>query len=366
MIRTLSALLLAALMILLCLMSYGFLMNNQFRYLYKIWQINPASVDRKYQDIAYAAGNGAHFVLYKDDLAVVGEGKLAVYDLTGEPRFRAEAPNSAQAFAVSDKYIALYTPGDKRFSIYNSFECVNEHTFPYPIRLATVSDSGKFALCLKEEERVVVEVYNSDLKKQLTVPFSENTVIYDIDLSVNGDKLAITTIVGGEIQGQGIYDTEFSLWDVSSEKQIFCEKVSGKKPIAASFFDNGRLFFAAEGTVIFCQSNGKNVKTVQAPSKYKIVSDGKTVALSDGEKLVTVYSARGDQKTEFPLSEKMIDLKIKDGYCYVFSNRSIMIYDENGQRQGTHEIRSGALDFFVLGDRSLLICYITETERIVP
>ena len=268
--RSLAALALAAVMILICLMSYSFLEQNQFRYLYKIWKINPVSLDKQYHDIAYAAGNGAKFVFYKDDLAVIEGGKISVYDLSGDRRFRAEAPNSAQAFAASDKYVALYTPGDKRFAMYDSFSSVYEHTFSYPIRLAAVSDSGKFAVCMKEEERIVVEVYNQNSVKELSVSFDKDTVIYDLDLSPGGGKLAITTIEGGSTPGAGNYSTKFSLWDVSSEKELFQEQITGKKPIATSFFDNTRMYFAAEESIIFCQTNGKVLHTVTTPAQATV------------------------------------------------------------------------------------------------
>ena len=366
MVRTLSILLLVAVLATFCASVYSFLADNQFRYLYKIWQINPVSIHQKYNDISYAAGNGAKFVFYKNDLGVIEGGKLSVYELTGDRRFREEAPNSAHAFAVSEKYVALYTPGDKRFAIYDSFAAVYSHTFLYPIRLAAVSDSGKFALCLREEENIAIEVYNQNSVKEFSIKLPENTVVYDLDLSPNGDKLALTTIGGGDLLGAGSYYTEFSLWDVSSEKSLFSEKLEGKKPVATSFFDNTRLFFAAQGSVIFCQTNGKKTETVPAPTSCTVATDGKTVAVSDGSSLVSVYDSKGTFKTEFTLSEKIFDLKVKDGCCYVFSGRTIAAYDADGQPMETYGIDSGALDFFVLDDGSLLVCYVSETKRLAP
>ena len=363
-VRSLAILAFVGVVLLICTLTYSFLTDNQFQYLYKIWKINPVSIGKQYQDIAYAAGNGTKFVLYKNDLAVIESGKIVVYDLTGERQFREEAPNSAQASAVSDKYIALYTPGDKRFAIYDSFSAVYDHVFDYPIRLAAVSDSGNFALCLREEEQITIAVYNQSSVKEFSVSLDENTIVYDLDLSPNGDKLALTTMAGGDILGAGNYYTEFSLWDVSSNKQLFSERIDGRKPVATSFFDNSRLFFAAQGNVIFCQSNGKRAATVSAPSSCTVVSDHKTVAVSDGVGSVTVYNTQGEKKTEFSLSEKFLDIRIKNGCCYVFFSRSIAAYDAEGQLMGTYEIDSGALDFFVLDDGSLLVCYVSETRRI--
>jgi hypothetical protein len=364
--RSLAAVALAAVMILICLMSYSFLEQNQFRYLYKIWKINPVSLDKQYNDISYAAGNGAKFAFYKDDLAVIEGGKISVYDLSGDRRFRAEAPNSAQAFAASEKYIALYTPGDKRIAMYDSFSCVYEHTFSYPIRLAAVSDSGKFAICMREEERIVVEVYNQNSVKELSVSFDKDTVIYDLDLSPNGGKLAITTIEGGTSPGAGNYYSEFSLWDISSEKELYQEQISGKKPIATSFFDNTRMYFAAEENIIFCQTSGKVLQKVTAPAQATVVSDKKSLAVSDRSSVVTVYSAKGEKQTEFSLSEKILGLKIRNGECYLLSGKTIAVYNDDGERKGICEINSGVLDFFIPDDGSLLICYLSETKRIVP
>ena len=174
-VRSLTALLLVLVIFAFCSLTYSFLTDNQFRYLYKIWKINPVSIGAQYQDISYAAGNGAKFIFYKNDLAVIESGKIAVYDLTGDRQFREEAPNSAQAFAVSDKYLALYSPGEKGFSLYNSFSCVYANTFPGSLRAAAVSDSGKFAVCYKENEKNIIEVYQKNFKKEFSFKLSTLT-----------------------------------------------------------------------------------------------------------------------------------------------------------------------------------------------
>ena len=145
-------------MILRTILTYGPIQDDALLYLNKILKINPANLDAKYNTISYAAGNGVSFAFYKNDLAVIGEDKITVYDLTGERQFHAQAKNSAKAFAVSDKYLALYSPGEKGLSLYNSFSCVREHTFPGALRAAAVSDSGNLAVCYKENEKNIIEV----------------------------------------------------------------------------------------------------------------------------------------------------------------------------------------------------------------
>jgi hypothetical protein len=88
------------------------------------------------------------------------------------------------------------------------------------------------------------------------------------------------------------------------------------------------------------------------------------VLLQDSSR-VLVYSERGEKKKGFHLSEKVFQLKIKGEFYYTFSNTQIAVYHQNGDLKTTYPISSGVLDFFILADDSLLLCYISETERIV-
>ena len=350
-------------MILRTILTYGPIQDDALLYLNKILKINPANLNAKYNTISYAAGNGVSFAFYKNDLAVIGEGKITVYDLTGERQFHAQAKNSAKAFAVSDKYLALYTPGEKGFSLYNSFSCVREHTFPGALRAVAVSDSGKFAVCYKENEKNIIEIYQKNFKKEFSLVLDEKKIIYSMALSPNGDKLAVTAIS----MQNGIYSSEFTVYDVSSEKLLVSEKADGKKPIAASFFDNGRIFFAAEGRLFFYQANGKKTETVSLPSEtYTVFRDGNEISLLFEAKRVCRYSSKGASLAEFALNERVFSLKVRNGVSYILSDRSVSIYGKDGKILKSCSIRSGVKDFFVLEDSSLLICYISETERIVP
>ena len=362
-IRSLLSLLLMALMIIRTIGTYGAVQDDGMLYLYKLLKINPANLASQYQTISYAAGNGVSFAFYKNDLAVIGEGKITVYDLTGDRRFHEQAGHSAKAFAVSDKYIALYSPGEKVVSIYNSFSLVREHTFPGAIRTATVSDSGKVAVCFKENEQSIIEVYHGDFKKECSFVFPQEQIIYSMALSSGGDKLAVAAF---SMNGS-VYGTEFTVYDVATQKILVQERADGKKPISISFFDNGRILFAAEGTLYFYQSNGKKAGTVNLPtSSYTVCKDGDEISVLCGGNYAYGYSSKGTLLTEFSLGDRVFSLKVKNGYYYVLSDRSVTVYKEDGSYLNTCEVRSGAKDFFVLPDRSILICYITETERVVP
>ena len=182
-------------------------------------------------------------------------------------------------------------------------------------------------------------------------------------LSPNGDKLAVTTIS----MKDGVYTSEFTVYDVSSEKIIAQETVNGKKPIATAFFDNGRILFAVEGTLFFYQANGKKTATVAIPAEtYTVYRDGDEVSLLLNTSAVVGYSSKGALLTSFSPKERVLSLKVRNGITYILSDKTLEIYEKDGASKKSFEVRSGVKDFFVLDDGSLLICYISETERIIP
>ena len=347
---------------LMCFFGYRSITIGNFRYLAKTLDINPVSLGKKYEDITYAAGKGANFAFFKNDLAVISEGQTALYDLSGKLRFRDSMKNSGETVTFSDKYMAVYTPGEKSLSIYHSFSSVFEENFSYPIHFVALSDTGSFAVCFKDEKQTAIEIWNDRFEKENTV-YIPNGVIFDMDFSSNGDKLVVALLA---MEG-GSYFTNLLLWDVSGEEIVSEEKIVGKKPIATGFFSDGRYYAAVEGSVFFYQSNGKKTETqTLATGEYSVVCDGETLVLLKDASRVLIYSEKGEKKKSFDLSEKVFQLKIKGEFYYTFSNTQIAIYHRDGNLKASYPISSGVLDFFVLADDSLLLCYISETERIVP
>ena len=362
MIQYLPIFFLIILVVLTVFFGYRSMRGDNFRYLLKTLKDNPVSLGANYENISYAAGSGVDFTLFKDDLAVIGDGRMTLYTLSGDLRFRHNAKNTATAYAVSEKYIAVYTPGAKGLSVYNSFGNVFEHTFKQPIRSIAVSDSGRLAVCLKGEDYTEIEIFDVDFNHETSFR-PENGVVYDMDISPNGDKLVVTVLatVGGA------YYTEMICYDISGEKVVASEKIDGKKPTSTGFFADGRFYVAVQGTIFFYQSNGKKTETVAfSAQEYAAICDGKTLSVLKNASHVTTYSAKGNLLAEFSLSRSVFSMKYREGTYYTVSDTEITLYSDEGEDIGSYPISSGLIDFFILADGSLLLCYVTETNRIIP
>lgn len=346
-----------------CSILFGFrlMRGDSFRYLWKTLSANPVSLDAGYEDISYAVGSGVNFTFFKDDLAVVGDGKAMVYSLSGDLRFRHNANSTGATYAVSEKYIAVYTPGAKGLCVYNSFGCVWEKNFKMPIRSVAVSDGGKIAVCFKDTEYTRIEVFDADFRSQAVFSIPD-VVPYDLDLSPNGDKLVLTSLA----TLSGSYHTALTVFDVSSEKIIAEEKIDGKKPVSTGFFEDGRFYAAVQGNIFFYQSNAKaSAVAALSGEDYSVTAERDMLVVLQGTSKVFVYSKKGDLKNQFSLAEKVFTLKTDGRYYYTMSDEKMTVYHEDGEILVAEQIPSGVLDFFVLSDGSILICYVSETDRMI-
>ena len=346
-----------------CTLVFGYrsMLGDSFRYLWKTLSMNPVSLDARYEDVSYAVGSGVNFTFFKEDLAVIGDGKTMVYSLAGDLRFRHNTNNNGTAYDACGKYIAVYTPGAKGLCIYNSFGCVFEKIFKTPIRSVAVSDCGKFAVCFKGAEDTVIEVFDENFRSE-TVFSVKNGVPYDMDFSPNGDKLILTSLA----TLSGSYYTALTVFDVSAERIVAEEKIDGKKPISTGFFDDGRFYAAVQGSVFFYHANAKLSQTVSLPqSDFSVTADRSVLLVLRNASEVSVYSKKGDLKEEFSLSENVFTLKTDGCFYYTMSDEKLTVYDTDGEILTQEQLRSGVLDFFILSDGSILVCYVSETDRIV-
>ncbi len=352
----LTAIVLAAMLI----FGGGSLRAVHFRYLVKYWDINPITLDSRYSDIAYSVGGGARFAFYEDELAVFGEGRLSLYDLSGESVFQANAPSGNLSADSEGRMLALFSPGGKTVGFYHSFAKEGELSFSYPVSDVCVSREGTVAVCLKNGDGAIIELYNDRLKIQRSLTM-ENGVVMDTAISEGGDTLCVLSLSG---MG-GSYFTKLSVWSVKSGEMIGAKIFGGKKPLAVGFFDDDGIYAVLDRAVVFLNEKGeirKELSLSSEPSEYSANQD--CLAILDRSGNVSLFDAAGE--TLFSASfSGAIDLKLSGDTVYLLSERSVSSYSVAGEQIGQAAVSGGVLDFFILDDNSILLCYTSGTKRIV-
>ncbi len=342
--------------------SLGSFRAVNFRYLVKYFHINPTTLDKTYHDIAYAVGGGSAFAFYHDDLAVLGEEKMTLYDLSGDLVYRADIEKGTASVDSDGKYLAAYVAGAKHVTLFHSFDMVWEKSFSAPVSKVLVSDTGVVAVCLKESEKTSVVLLDENLNTEKTLTLPQG-IVMDMAISDDGKTLSVLTLVG---EGAS-FSTRLDLWNLKSGEIVFAESFVGKKPIATGAFSDGGFFAIFSRLAVFLESDGTMRARVPLSFdsvRYDVCED--MLLLSDSSGALSLWKSDGAPCFSKNISQTVLSMKCEKDTAYLLTERAVLRYDKKGNMLTQTEIPSGALDFFVLDDGSLLLCYASETKRMMP
>ena len=333
----------------------------QLRYLTKYWSLNPLTLDEQYHDILYSVGGGSRFAFYRDDIAVFGEERLSLYDLSGELVFDADAPTGKLSADVSGARLVLFSPGAKQASFYHSFAKEGSVSFPLPVADVCVSGTGMSAVCLKDGDGTRVALLNDRLETMEMLTITDG-VVMDTALSHSGGTLCVLSLSGTG----GAYLTTLSLLDTESGEVLTRETFGGKKPIAAGFFEGGGIYALTDRSLVVFRKNGNVIGEIPLTGEIAdYYVQGDRLVLLDRAGRVTLF----DDNAEMLFSELhtgVLDLKLSEDTVYLLKERTLLLCTEKEKAISESEITSGVLDFFILDDGSVLLCYPSRTARIKP
>lgn len=352
--------LLAIFAVLMIVFGHGAMRGVHFRYLVKYLEINPTTLDSRYSDISYAVGGGSKFALYHDDLAVLGEGRMALYDLSGDLAFRSDIKKGTISVDSDGKYLAAYVSGEKNLTLFHSFDEAQSFSFSSPISFVVVSQEGTSAICLKENGGNAIQIIDNAFETKQTIPQNGGVVI-DMAISHDGKTLSVVTLYGSD----GSFYTKLELWNLKKKELIKSESFSVRKPIATGFFSNDRFYLILDREVCFYSSSGEKLSVASlSADTFRCDEEGDLLLILSASGELSLYESAGDKRFSVFLAESVLDAKLFQNKMYLLSEDAIMLYDDKGNLLSHLNIASGVLDFFVLDDESVLLCYISETKRI--
>lgn len=332
----------------------------QFRYLVKYLDINPTTLDSRYSDIAYAVGGGSKFAYYHDDLAVLGEGKMTLYNLAGDLKFRSDIEKGTVTADAEGKYLAAYVSGKEKLALFHSFDKVSEISFSSPISLVSVSEEGTLAVCLKENGGNSILIINDNFETDQTLAQNGGIVI-DMAISNDGKTLSVLTLFGSD----GSYYTRLDLWNLKKNEIVKSETFSARKPIATGFFANDRFYAILDRGICFYAINGDKANVAAfANDSFRYYTNDEQILILTSSGNLALYESNGKQRFSISVTETILDAKMVSETIYLLSESEIMLYDNEGNFLSRLNIASGALEFFILDDKSILLCYASETKRI--
>ncbi len=345
-------------MMITMIFGYRELSPLRFRYLSKYFRINPFTMNEIYHDISYSLGGGSSFAFYHDDLAVLGEGMAALYDLSGEMKFRTDIEKGSPSAKTDGEYLAVFTAGKNRLSLFHSFGKAWEASFEFPISSVAVSKKGMTAVCLKEPQGDRIVVLDRDFERQTQL--LEEGIVMELCFSSDEKSLLVLTLCGSD----GSYYTKLNIWNLHKNECSFTENYIGCKPLSLTLFSDGNFAVLLDRSAVFYTENGKKEETISFYTNLlrTDTEENRLLLLTADEWML--FDSYGKKQCAYAQAENISEIKISQYGIYLLAERSVLCYNELGEEIARQEIPSGALDLFPLKDGSVLLCYTSETKRI--
>jgi hypothetical protein len=334
---------------------------ENFRYLFKYIDIDPASTSANYKDIYYSAGSSSNFYFYKGDLVLAGDGKLKLYNISGK---NVMSDNIGSQNAVCDadgKYLITYSPGGNKVSIFNSFSKLYELDYDYPVISATAGDDGSFAVITRDADyKSAVYFYNSTFKLVYSIRSNEK---YAASAAISPDGKFASYLSYTSING--LYVRDLVVRNISKDTEELFVETEGKLPIKTGFFDDGALFVLYSDGIGFYNEKFKEITNFSFNHPIQFFrSFGEYIAVLSGETkagaTLYVFDSEGNRKFTESFLFSVIDVQIIDDKIYLLSPNAVFCYGEDTVTRALFE--GNVYKMYAFDDGNIMLCYANSTK----
>ncbi|MBO5022895.1 MAG: hypothetical protein J6D11_01050 [Clostridia bacterium] len=334
---------------------------ENFRYLFKYIDVDPASTSANYKDIYYSAGSSSHFAFYKGDLVLAGDGKLAIYNISGKNILSEELSSVNSVCDADGKYLVAYSPDGKNVSILNSFSKLYDLEYDYPVISASAGDDGSFTVITRDQTyRSAVYVYNSMFKLVYSVRSNEK---YAASAAVSPDGKYAAFL--SYSPSNGLYARELVVRNISKDKEELSVRTEGKLPIKTGFFEDGNLFLLCSDGISFYDEKFKQTTSVSFGYPIQFYrSFGGHIAVLTGETkagaTLCMFDSEGNKKFTESFPFAVLDVQIIDDKIYLLAPNAVYCYDEKNVARASFE--GNVQKMYAFDDGNVMLCYADSTK----
>ncbi len=334
---------------------------ENFRYLFKYIDVDPASTSANYEDIYYSAGSSSHFSFYKGDLVLVGDGKLKLYNISGKNVMSDDIGSKNAVCDADGKYLISYSPGGYNVSIFNSFSKLYELNYDYPVISAFAGEDGSFAVITRDASyKSAVYFYNSTFKLVYSIRSNEKYAA-SAAVSPNGKFAAYLSYA----PSNGLYARELVVRNISKDTEALFVKNEGKLPLKTGFFESGAFYVLYSDGISFYDEKFKSTNTYSFEHPIQFYrSFGEYIAVLTGETkagaTLCVFDGEGNKKFTESFLFAVLDVQIIDDKIYLLSPNAVFCYGENTVTRASFE--GNVQKMYAFDDGNVMLCYADSTK----
>jgi len=304
-------------LILLAFVAVSFLMNTDLityqnlYYFVKDLNATTETVDVLHTDsISYPTDTSQSFALYRQGLAVAGNTSVTIFTATGRQTVSRNVQYQNPVAVGTGKYLLVYELDGTSYSLYNSYTQIHSGKTDSPIRCATMSASGMYAIVTESDQYAsVVKLYSRNF--ELINQYRYNGYVTDVAINGKGSYLSVLM---SRVEN-GALVTSLNVYEPKKDT-VYSQCEIGK------------------GLGVRCGFTDSGVVTV-------LTGDG-VYSVSVGGKLMSEYHFGGKNIKAFDLSENGCAVVWKDNTS--LSDQQVVIFDKDGkiahQTTVSHTVRS--------------------------
>ena len=341
---------------------------RNFYYFFKDLNASAESVDVFSSDsVSYPTSDEQSFTLYRQGLAVAGNGSVTVFTATGRQTVSETIQYHTPTAVGAGKYLLVYEMGGMQYSLYNSYTQIFSGKTDFPIYGAAASDSGMYALLTRSEAYTsVVSLYDSNF--QLINRYSKNGYVTDVAIHEKGERIAIPVTEAVN----GILKTTLTIYEPRRSDSGVTVEMGNSLPLSCSFTKNGGVSLLSTDGVRFVSSSGKGL-TERFFDGRSIVSaslgdHGAVIALraSDAmaENEVLVYGQSGEALLSHRTDELPEQITRAENGVFYLTREGVVRLDLKSGEASLYACHTDHKRLLAVGADEILLCSPQKADYI--
>lgn len=320
--------------------------------------------------------NGVTYVPYQGNLLKYSRDGISALDASGETLWNGGFEMEQPMVNVSGDYVVVADIGAKKFYVYNGEDSGVEMETALPIGRAKVSESGKAAVLLQDEDSDVISIYDpysaaDPLDVEIPTNVVEDGYPLDFDISPDGSSVVIAYMLveNGTMQNKVCF---YNFTEVGQDQNMlvggmaFEDKMISRigfltEDKVAIFSEDGFTLFEnmKKPEQVFEKSFEQEIKSADFDDKNIMVVTGKT-GNADGQTLY-LYNFRGKEELVQDINCQYSNLYMSEGEVIFTDDQSCHIIRKNGKVKFSFEFGKKC-DYFLPASRDNQYYYLDEAS----
>ena len=353
-------------LVLLAFVAVSFLTNTDLityqnlYYFVKDLNATTETVDVLHSDaVSYPTDASQSFTLYRQGLAVAGNTSVTVFTAGGRQTISKNVQYQNPVAVGSGKYLLVYELDGTQYSLYNSYTQIHSGKTDVPIRCATMSECGMYAIVTDSEQYAsVVRLYNSDF--ELLNQYRYNSYVTDVCIDERGSYIAMLL---SKVEN-GSFSTTLNVYEPQKDTLFAQCTVGNGLGLQCSFTNSGSVSVLCTNSVYYVSVRGKLIAEHgfdgMNPVSFELTDDGVAVVLrksgSTSDHRVMLFDKDGTVTYQDTLNRHVRAVSRSEKSVYLLCSDGVLRIDTSKDAENFISCETENRVMLAAGEGRVLLC----------